>query len=263
MYNEQRIILEGNEKDMQRKVITYSMQMPLEVFDYGEYITVGGIKFHQFENLSGHMEIFSRKDYEFGGISNGVFIDVGMNIGDSTLYAAAQENIDKVYAYEPFALTYKIAAKNVSLNPELASKIELNNYGWSNINESMSVPVCDDINCSAVNTIKDTFAMQIQRERTQSEQIEVRKSSEVLREIINKHPDQPIILKMDIEGAEYDCFDDIVGADLLKNVSIIFMEWHLDGYKQITDVLEANNFIWFNENFSSFTGFIRAFRKPE
>lgn len=243
-----------------RKII-YNLQMPLDVIDFGTHIEVSGIKFCKFENLSGHMEIFSRRDYEFGGISDAIFIDVGANIGDSTLYCAASENISKVYAYEPFFHTYQIAEKNIKLNPDLAQKIELFNFGWSDNNETISVPVCDDINCSAVNTIKATFAEQIVRERNSLAMIEIRKSSEVLKEIIEKHPSQPIILKMDVEGAEYDCFKDIVLEGLLNKVDMIFMEWHLEGYKVITDVLEEHGFIWFNEFLSFDTGLIRAYRK--
>jgi len=246
---------------MLQRIITYNIQMPLTVLDHQDHIEIGGIKFLPFENLAGFMEIFSRKDYEFGGISNAVLVDVGANLADSTLYCAARENIDKVYAYEPFPATYKIAEANIELNQILASKIELFNYGWSDKNDIIEVAVCDDINCSAVNTIKPGFAEVTPRFRSKSVHVELKKSSEVLGQIIEKHPDQPIILKMDVEGAEYECFADIVNADLLDKISVILMEWHIEGHECITEILEANNFIWFNENLSVNTGLLRAYRK--
>ncbi|MCM1264589.1 MAG: FkbM family methyltransferase [Candidatus Gastranaerophilales bacterium] len=248
-------------EEYKHKGTIFQVRIPLEWDEFDDHIEFNGIKFSKMVNLIGFFEIFSRMDYEFGGLNNCIFIDVGANIGDSALYAASKQNIQKVYAYEPFSRPYNMAETNISMNPELSEKIELYNYGWFSRNIKDNLPEIDDINASAVNTVVPDFAQAIKRECSEESKIELKKSSDILKEVLAKHTDNPIILKMDIEGAEYECIKDIDISGLFNKIDIVFLEWHLKGHQQITDILEKNNFIWFNERLSAESGFIRAYRK--
>lgn len=225
---------------------------------FNEYSEFFGIKFLPMKNYFGIVEAFGRRDYEFGGLNNAVFIDVGANIGDSVLYAAMQKNIQKVYAYEPFQKTYNFAVKNVNLNPEYKNKIKLFNFGWGKDNVELEVKTNNDINLSAINSTQEFFHAQNLSEYIEKTNIIIKKSSEILKEILITHPNDNIVLKLDIEGSEYDVLEDLINADLLKYISIIVVEWHFKGYENITKQLEQNNFIWFNEKFMHNVGLLRA-----
>lgn len=248
-------------EEYKHKGTIFQVRIPLEWDEFDDHLEFNGIKFSKMSNLIGFFEIFSRMDYEFGGLKDCIFIDIGANVADSTLYAAASENIKKVYAYEPFPKAFQLAKTNISMNPNLADKIDLHKFGWFSRNIKDKIAEIDDINASAVNTVVPDFAQVIKRETSREANIELKKSSDILKDILNTHKTNPIILKMDIEGAEYECIKDINNANLLGKIDIIMLEWHLKGHKQITNILENNNFIWFNERLSAESGFIRAYKK--
>lgn len=248
-------------EEYKHKGTIFHVRLPLEWDEFDDHLEFKGIKFSKMVNLIGFFEIFSRKDYEFGGLEDCIFVDVGANIGDSALYAASSSNITKVYAYEPFPKACELAQVNISMNPELSKKIELHQYGWFSRNLKDKIAEIDDINASAVNTVVSDFAQTMKRERSNEVEIELHKSSEVLNDIINNHKTNPIVLKMDIEGAEYECVKDIDNAGLFNYIDIVFIEWHLHGHDKITNVLTKNGYVWFNENLSTNTGFIRAYKK--
>lgn len=71
-------------------------------------------------------EIFGDKLYNFQILyfDRVICIDIGMNIGLASLYFTLNDNIEKIYVFEPFQETYKIALKNFNLNDEkIRSKI--------------------------------------------------------------------------------------------------------------------------------------------
>ena len=74
-------------------------------------------------------EVFSEKVY--GLVSNGPaqVIDIGVNIGTATLYFANHPWVNKVIGFEPIEPTYRKAKHNIALNPLIASKISLFNFG--------------------------------------------------------------------------------------------------------------------------------------
>ena len=247
--------------EYEHKGALFEINIPFEWDEYDDYLEINGIKFLKTDNLIGFFEIFSRLDYSFGGLDDCIFLDVGANIGDSALFAAQQENISHIYAYEPFQQAYQTAIKNIDLNPELKNKITIYPYGWYNVDCDIKTDEINDINASAVNTILSDYAIITDTEKTHKTTVKLKKSSDLLQEIITKHQNQPIILKMDIEGAEYDCITELHKTGLLENIDLIFIEWHKKGSKPITDILEKYGFIWFDERLTAMTGFIRAIKK--
>lgn len=248
-------------EEYKHKGTIFQVRLPLEWDEFEDYLEFEGIKFSKMVNLIGFFEVFSRSDYEFGGLKDCVFVDVGANTADSTLYVASKEHISYVYAYEPFPEVYNVAQTNLELNPQLSKKIKLYNYGWFDKNKILKTTEVNDINASAVNTIIPEFAEIIKRERCHDVEIELYRASEILSKIVSEHSSNPIVLKMDIEGAEYECVRDIDKAGLFKKINIVFIEWHIKGYEDIVSVLEKNGFIWFQEKLSGNSGLIRAYRK--
>ena len=65
---------------------------------------------------------------------------------------------------------------------------------------------------------------------------------------------------MDIEGSEFDCFDDIEKNNLFEKIDMIIVEWHYKDYKILTNLFEKFGFVWFNEYFFDVYGLIRAIK---
>ncbi len=179
------------------------------------------------------------------------------------MYVASLDCISYIYAYEPFKATYEAAKKNIELNIELSGKINLLNCGWSNETSLLEAIVIWDT--GATNSINNHFidhfssSNNIDVQSNSKEQLYIKESKTELLSIIKKHINQPIILKMDIEGSEYDCLENI--ADALSYVDILIVEWHFQGYKSITEQLEKYNFVWFNECLAPDVGLIRAYNR--
>jgi len=209
----------------------------------------------------GLKEVFGRRDYEFGGLRQVIFVDVGANIGDSALFAAKRSEVEMVYAFECFPSAYDVLARNMELNPGLKGKIVLSSEGWSDKNESVPATEWKQITDSALNTIEEDFSNRYPQAERQEVNIVLGRASDLLGRICTLHPRNPIVLKMDIEGAEYRCLMDLDKNQLLQSVDIVFVEWHLRGYDSIVKILEKNQFVWFNEQFEKGIGLLRAYRK--
>ena len=65
-------------------------------------------------------EIFHLNMYNFSLPHKSILIDIGMNVGFGSLYFASKPSIEKVFSYEIFPETYKLAIQNIDLNPMLA-----------------------------------------------------------------------------------------------------------------------------------------------
>lgn len=237
---------------------TFSEENNLKLTD--DILEVNGVQFKTVQNSYGIAESFGREDYNFGGLDHCIFIDIGANIGDSSLYAASQNHVDFVYAFEPFLNTYRYLEENIRLNERLAHKIFPFNYALGKENKTIEIYSSDDINESAVNSIAPFFIEEHKIVRDKLTQIEIKKSSEVIKDIIKKYPDKNIVLKIDVEGGEYEIIESLNQEGLFSYIKIIFIEWHYKGYHDLTAILEQYGFIWFHEKFHKDFGFIRAYR---
>lgn len=226
-----------------------------------EITSVQGILFHTRSLNGGIYEIFGRRDYEFGGLKNCIFVDVGANIGDSALYAALQPHVNYVYAYEPFPETNNFLKENIKLNAELEKKISVFSYGWGSENKEMEIFFHSDSASSVVNSVCDFFNEKQGENKTKKTKLLIKKSSEILSSLFDKHQEEKFVLKLDIEGAEYDVLEDLHQSGLLSKVSVIMLEWHYKGYKEITSILEQNGFVWFHEMLGKDFGFLRAYNR--
>ena len=192
-----------------------------------------------------------------------------MNIGDSVLWFLQKENIKKVYAYEPFGSTYVKAEKNICRNEVDKQRYELFQAGLSNVSEKRIVRFNDDMSCGQ-STDSDIRMRNyqnyvrwglIREENETEEEIEVRKASEEISWIIEKHRDCNIILKIDCEGEEYVVFDDLFDAGILEKVDFIMLEWHYRGADSLIDKMVKAGFSYWNFSKDESMGCIYSFRR--
>ena len=181
--------------------------------------------------------VFLKDEYKSIPFQDKTIVDIGANIGDSSVYFAVN-GASRVVGIEPFFKNFSLAKKNILQN-NLSQKVEIIHAGCSD--KSGVIEIDPDYNSNVDSVIKN----QINGEKI---------SSLTLDDIINKYKiPKNSILKMDCEGCEY---ESIISAktETLEHFEYIFIEYH-HGYIDLVKKLENSNFDVIFDNPSS-TGFI-------
>ncbi|MHB8545755.1 MAG: FkbM family methyltransferase [Nitrosotalea sp.] len=157
-------------------------------------------------------------------VKDNIVIDIGANIGDSSIYFALKGS-KRVIALEPFPKNYEMAKKNIELN-NVSDKIDLFLAGCSDGNDFLIV----DPN---LNSGVDSKII----ESKNGLQIPITTLNKIVKDY---KVDKNSILKIDCEGCEYDV---ILSAsfETLQSFSNIFIEYHY-GYKDLKKKLEESGF---------------------
>lgn len=156
---------------------------------------------------------------------NGVFFDIGANIGHHSLFAAAHlENKGTVYAFEPVPNLYAQFRKSAELNK--FSNIQIYNYACGNSENIQSI---------AVNNKNLGQSSLIEMESAQkSISIQVKKLDDVF-------PNIPVInvMKIDVEGFEYEV---LLGASnvIAKTKPAIILEYSPCLYDTFDSAVSTN-----------------------
>ncbi|MBR3213405.1 MAG: FkbM family methyltransferase [Methanosphaera sp.] len=155
---------------------------------------------------------------------------MGANICDTALFYA-KEGAKKVYSYEASPAVYEVALKNLELNPKYKDIIKIYNLAISD-KEVLQLPVENDIFSAITSEFNDPRNKDI---------VEV--NTITINEIVEEIEGNVDVLKLDIEGSEFDLIDD-------TNFSVfseMLIEYHsgLTGISRnvIIDKLEKQNFI--------------------
>jgi FkbM family methyltransferase len=184
-------------------------------------------------------EVYKDAIYRFQPTKDCIVIDIGANVGVSSLFFAEMDRVKRVISYEPFTPTYEEMLKNVALNPETRHKITAVNEGLGKDNATLTVDFCpthttvSSVNGPIVNTGNRPLV---------KETIKIRAAVDIVREVIKENSSLELVLKIDCEGSEYEIIDALQAAGLLASVSIILMEWHIRGAKPLADVLGPAGF---------------------
>lgn len=163
-------------------------------------------------------EIYFNNAYNFTFPASLEVIDIGMNIGLASLYFAAQPNVKKVYAFEPFKDTYDHAVLNFEQNPEIASKIQPFHFGLgsSNRSEEFFYNPQEKGYMGMVNNNKNGEVVSVS----------IKNVTEVLKPILEDAEQVKYMAKIDCEGAEYEIIDSLFHSGLLQKMDAVIIEWH-------------------------------------
>jgi len=218
---------------------------------HGNLLTIDGVnlRIEPPRVLETIHEVFVRRDYEFFyGANRSIMIDIGMNVGLTSLYTANDSHFVKIYGFEPLTPTYSLAQENFDLNPNLKSKIECFNFGLSDHDESLAIKFTPNhiMSISSEGTFDTCFGADVTEEK-----IEVKQASRILGPIIREakstDADLKVFLKMDCEGAEYRILADLDAAGLLDEVDVAVIEWHNREPDAILETLARHNFACFTQ----------------
>jgi FkbM family methyltransferase len=167
------------------------------------------------------IEIFLRNEY--GDIDPGsIVVDLGANIGTFAIYAAMNAPNVQVLAYEPMPEFFQLLQRNVSLNG-LDGSIQC-------INSAVAADGADRELIVAASGLY--FPTLVPRESATAIQ-SVRVPCTDLVSILDSHHLPRIdLLKMDVEGAEYDILYGL-SPDAFQRIRALRMEYHnLPGDRQ-------------------------------
>ncbi|HET7114941.1 MAG TPA: FkbM family methyltransferase [Hanamia sp.] len=177
-------------------------------------------------------------------------IDVGMNVGITTLFYASKPNVEKVFSFEPFVPTFNMALNNFQLNELYAAKVEKNNFGLAKEDSNMTVTYStQDKGRMGINGFpKDSDRI---AEDLNEQQIILKSAStqfQRLKESLNNHF---VVCKIDCEGAEYEIIDSLDDGDQLSLPDVYFIEWHYKSPANIVSKLTENKYTVINTRFRS------------
>jgi FkbM family methyltransferase len=171
------------------------------------------------------ISIFKENIYSKLPINGKTIIDVGANIGDSSIYFALK-GAKRVIGIEPFPKNYEIARSNVELNG-LSDKVTLLLAGCGGHGGNITVD----------NSYESCANSQLTGNAKSGAKIPLMTLKEILTEFQLTNED--IILKLDCEGCEYDVV--LSSASVLTQFSHILIEYHY-GYKDLLESLKKLGF---------------------
>ena len=164
---------------------------------------------------------FFKKDYDQILVNERTVLDIGANIGDTSIFYALN-GAKKVIGIEPFPKNFDYAQKNIQIN-NFDNVITLLHSGCSSKKEIIKID--PDYQSNIESEVKN-FKTGIDVPMI------------TLQDIINKYQiPKSSVLKIDCEGCEYDIIEN-VSLETISYFSDIQIEYHL-GYKKLKNKLES------------------------
>ena len=165
---------------------------------------------------------FINEDYRKLDVAGRDVLDIGANIGDTSIYFSLMGS-KRVIALEPFFRTFKLAAENIRLNQ--MENIELLNAGLSD--HDGSIILDPEINGDIRSKLTET---------------ETGVPTEIFRleTLMDRFGLIEPVIKMDCEGCEYKALLSTPN-DTLSRVRQILVEYH-SGFKNIETKLKSSGF---------------------
>jgi FkbM family methyltransferase len=168
-------------------------------------------------------EIYLSGDYDFASADSSVVIDVGANVGFTSIFLADANPDVIIVACEPIELNFKKALRNFAENPHLSNRITLHNIGlFSEDGERMITSGVGERGRSSMVIDRSYDSHTV----TENIPVKVRRASGFIRMVRELYPDRRIIVKMDCEGSEYNILRNLKNDGALNLISAFMMEWH-------------------------------------
>ena len=151
-----------------------------------------------------------------------IFLDCGANRGQSIIYAKKQFGSDiEIYSFEAVTVLYNKLIEKWSDDP----KVHLfNNAVWDK-NDKVKIYISTEWS-DASTLYLDKFDRKINKDLyNEVDSIDL---AEFIKN--NFTPEDYIILKLDIEGAEYDVLYHLAQTGVMSYLNEVWGEWHLDKF---------------------------------
>lgn len=252
-------------KPFVKKLINdYGASLSLDKASQKIQLHVSGLHFNinTWEEVNIIYEIFNDGIYNYKPGGSYVLVDIGMNIGVTSLSHSIREECKKIYSFEPFEETLATAAKNYELNPS-SKKITVNEFGLGYPKRSMEVKYSHKYKGS-VGIEGLAHYVESDADNIQIATLKIEDVHEVLEKIVNDNPNEKIVVKLDAEGVEYEILERLSATGLLPRFNFFMIEWHLKGPLELEATLIKNGFSVFSMWPSSKQiGMLYAFKKDK
>ncbi len=204
-------------------------------------------------------EVFYEGDYNIAFPKEYVLIDIGMNVGITSLFFANKPEVIKVIAYEPVKDTFDQALNNFNLNKSFSGKITPNLYGLSDQNNTINLDYTYQWKGSVgINKLSDS---KIKSSKLKTISVQLIDVSCEIQKIKVDFPTIPIIVKIDCEGSEYSIIDRLAEKKLIKEISIFMIEWHSKGPNRLRSTLNQHGYLCFSRTpYSKSIGMLYAIK---
>ncbi len=169
--------------------------------------------------------VFFGRDYDSLDVKGKDVLDIGANIGDSTVFFCVK-GARRVIAVEPFENSFNFCEKNVKANG-CDKVVKVLNVGIGSMTGSISIPTDQDF--STIDNL-----MKNRKDTERSTMVPVYS----LQSILYQEKIEDGVLKMDCEGCEYDV---ILSSKIetLRKIEEYSIEYHYDPFPLIKKLKEA------------------------
>jgi FkbM family methyltransferase len=221
-------------------------------------VKVGGLSYivTSWEELLILKEVFVEGIYNFQSIDDFAFIDVGMNVGITSLYFSQVPSCKEILSFEPFDKTLIKAEQNLALN-ESSKKITVKKFGLGYPERTIEVNYSEEYKGSVgINGVASYINKDIDREVLE---LKIKDVYEALSSVIAS--DLKKVMKIDCEGAEYEIIRRLDETRMIKDINFYMIEWHINGPGDIKSIFKRNGFdvLSFND-LSKDIGLIYAYK---
>ena len=161
-------------------------------------------------------EVFNNKSYEPDTTwfikrfvnEHTIFLDVGSSVGNFTLYAALKAK--RVIAYEPHPKIYSSLLANIKANPDLSNKIIAKKSAVSDVSQVLNKTLDRTVITTISGASLGEFGV-----------VDVISLKSEIKDI--KLSNDNLVIKMDIEGAEFKILRNMENLKVLKNSKAIML----------------------------------------
>ena len=166
------------------------------------------VKLYTVDPLGPQIEVFQKDEYGFLNVENKQVLDIGANIGDTTLYFLLK-SARNVIAIEPYPANCEIIRRNLETNLVDEKRTVVLNCGVGHSGQiSISTEIINPGACERISS-------------TRGKIIDIVPLSNITSLYNIEHG----VLKMDCEGCEYDALLD-EGCDTLQRFDQMQIEYH-------------------------------------
>ena len=215
----------------------------------GVIVTSGDVRFRlqYITDFYVFREIFFENVYNIGiPYTDCIVIDIGMNIGLTTLFFAERFEVSKIYGFELFLDTYQQAIDNFARNrQEIQDKIIPHNIALYNEDKKMEIAISRE-----ESGLRDVF---IGENKAKQCEITYRVAGKVIADILKREYGKKVVLKCDTEGAEYAVFDSLEEYGCWEGIDVILLEYHGSAYP-LQAMLKKHGYKFFTIGASDITG---------
>lgn len=169
------------------------------------------------------IELFDFKKLESIRNKKIIFLDLGANVGKVTEKLLEIDNITKIYCFEPVIENFKILERKFGKNDKikLENKIVWNQKGKVNFSvgsknfhtNSKITKIINDRNYDKRKYIKQY-------------EIDCIDIYDFIESLNINNEEQYLVIKMDIEGAEYEVLPRMIEKNSIQKVDILLVEFH-------------------------------------